>query len=132
MEKFATVEDLEKRWRVLSDIEKDTAETKLVDASCIISSMCGKSGVEIDVTNELQANNLKFVTCEMVKRSMLSPSDQPPMSSYSQAAGGYSESMNFVNPTGDLYLTSSEKRILGIGRQRMFSIRPSGGEDNAY
>lgn len=127
METFATITDLQSRWRALSDIEKTRAETLLMDASVIIATMCAQSSITIDTTDELQAMTLEAITCEMVKRAMLSPIDQAPMSNYSQTAGSYSESGTFVNPTGDLYLTSSEKKRLGIGKQHMFSIRPTGG-----
>ena len=127
METFATITDLQSRWRALSDIEKTRAETLLIDASVIIATMCAQSSITIDTTDELQSMTLEAITCEMVKRAMLSPIDQAPMSNYSQTAGSYSESGTFVNPTGDLYLTSSEKNRLGIGKQHMFSIRPTGG-----
>ena len=127
METFATITDLQSRWRALSDIEKTRAETLLMDASVIIATMCAQSSITIDTTDELQTMTLEAITCEMVKRAMLSPIDQAPMSNYSQTAGSYSESGTFVNPTGDLYLTSSEKKRLGIGKQHMFSIRPTGG-----
>lgn len=124
MEAFATTDELQKRWRALSDIEKDRAETLLLDASAIIATMCARSGIDIDDTDELQALNLKAISCEMVKRAMLSPVDQAPMSQFSQTAGSYTESGTFVNPTGDLYLTANEKKRLGIGRQIMFSMKP--------
>lgn len=127
METFATITELQSRWRALSDIEKPRAETLLMDASVIIATMCAQSSITIDTTDELQTMTLEAITCEMVKRAMLSPIDQAPMSNYSQTAGSYSESGTFVNPTGDLYLTSSEKKRLGIGKQHMFSIRPTGG-----
>ena len=127
METFATITDLQSRWRALSDIEKTRAETLLIDASVIIATMCAQSSITIDTTDELQTMTLEAITCEMVKRAMLSPIDKAPMSNYSQTAGSYSESGTFVNPTGDLYLTSSEKKRLGIGKQHMFSIRPTGG-----
>ena len=127
METFATITDLQSRWRALSDIEKTRAETLLMDASVIIATMCAQSSIKIDTADELQAMTLEAITCEMVKRAMLSPIDQAPMINYSQTAGSYSESGTFVNPTGDLYLTSSEKKRLGIGKQHMFSIRPTGG-----
>lgn len=127
METFATITELQSRWRALSDIEKTRAETLLMDASVIIATMCAQSSITIDTTDELQTMTLEAITCEMVKRAMLSPIDQAPMSNYSQTAGSYSESGTFVNPTGDLYLTSSEKKRLGIGKQHMFSIRPTGG-----
>ena len=124
MESFATITDLQSRWRALSDIEKTRAETLLMDASVIIATMCAQSGIEIDATDELQALTISSITCEMVKRAMLSPVDQAPLKQFSQTAGSYSESGTYVNPTGDLYMTSDEKKRLGIGKQRIFSIRP--------
>ena len=127
MEAFATTSDLVNRWRELNDTEKKRAETLLLDATAKITSMCNDSGVDIDEENEVQAHNLLATTCEMVKRAMLSSVDSAPTTSYSQGAGSYTESFTYANPTGDLYLTSAEKKLLGIGRQRIFSIRPTGG-----
>lgn len=127
MEAFATIEELESRWRSLKDTEKDRAETLLLDASVKIVSMCKQHGVTIDEEDEVQAHSLVSISCEMVKRAMLASVDMAPTTNYSQAAGGYSESFTYANPTGDLYLTSAEKRELGISRQRMFSVKPSGG-----
>lgn len=130
MEPFATVDNLQTRWKTLSDIEKSRAEALLMDASVIVLTMCAKHGVEIDSGDELQAMNLERIVCEMVKRAMLSPVDQAPMTQFSQTAGSYSESGTYANPTGDLYMTSKDKKSLGIGRQRLFSIQPTGGVAN--
>lgn len=127
MEALASPSDLEKRWRALTDTEKPRAEVLLLDATAKIVSMCKSAGVAIDETDEIQAHNLKAVTCEMVKRAMLSSVDNAPATSYTQGAGGYTETISYANPTGDLYLTSAEKILLGIKAQRIFSIRPSGG-----
>lgn len=128
MESFANAEDLERRWRALSDIEKTRAETLLLDASVILATMCAKSGITIDPEDELQAHTVKAITCEMVKRAMLSPVDQAPLSNFSQTAGSFSESGTYVNPTGDLYLTKSEQKRLGIGAQRVFFINQAVGD----
>lgn len=126
MEAFATAADLESRWRMLSDVERKRAETLLADASVIIATKCAQSGIVVDETDELQSLTISSITCEMVKRAMLTPVDQAPMKQFSQTAGPYSESGTYANPNGDLYLTSDEKKRLGIGRQRMFSIAPTG------
>lgn len=127
MEAFATVEQLESRWRSLSDLEKPRAETLLLDASVIICDECEKHGIEVDSSDEKQSLKFEAITCEMVKRAMLTPIDQAPINNYSQTAGSYSESVTYVNPTGDLYLTSGEQKRLGFKRQRVFSVRPTGG-----
>lgn len=127
MEVYATKEDLQKRWRSLSDVELKRADALLTDASVILATTCRNAGVSIDPSDELQSLAVTTIVCEMVKRAMLSPVDQAPMQQFARTAGSYSESGTYVNPTGDLYLTSAEKQRLGIGRQRMFSIQPIGG-----
>lgn len=126
---FATIDDLQDRWRQLTEDEQARASVLLLDASVKITLFCEHSGVLIDTENDLQAEALKAINCEMVKRAMMSPIDMPPVSTFAQTAGSYSESQTYVNPTGDLYLTLSEKKLLGIGGQRLGSIAPViGGE----
>lgn len=127
MEAFATTDDLQKRWRPLNDAEKTRAETLLLDATAKITSMCNDSGVTINDEDEVQSHNLLSITCEAVKRAMLFSVDSSPVTNYSQGAGDYTESFTYANPTGNLYLTNDEKKLLGIKRQRIFSIQPTGG-----
>ena len=122
MDAYATLEDLQSRWRLLSADEQQRATTLLSDAAVKIALACKQSGVAIDAADELQSEALKSINCEMVKRAMMSPIDMPPVSSFAQTAGSYSESQTYVNPTGDLYMTLGEKKMLGIGTQKMGSI----------
>lgn len=124
MDAYATLEDLQSRWRSLSADEQQRATTLLSDAAVKIALACKQSGVAIDAADELQSEALKSINCEMVKRAMMSPIDMPPVSSFAQTAGSYSESQTYVNPTGDLYMTLGEKKMLGIGTQKMGSITP--------
>ena len=124
MDAYATLEDLQSRWRQLSADEQQRATTLLSDAAVKIALACKQSGVAIDAADELQSKALKSINCEMVKRAMMSPIDMPPVSSFAQTAGSYSESQTYVNPTGDLYMTLGEKKMLGIGTQKMGSIPP--------
>ena len=124
MTAYATLEDLQSRWRLLSADEQQRAATLLSDAAVKIALACKQSGVAIDAADELQSEALKSINCEMVKRAMMSPIDMPPMSSFAQTAGSYGESQTYVNPTGDLYMTLGEKKMLGIGTQKMGSIPP--------
>ncbi|HIW77052.1 MULTISPECIES: Gp19/Gp15/Gp42 family protein [Gordonibacter] len=127
MEAFATIEDLQARWRTLTADEQARATAKLADASVIIATECQRAGVDVADPDELTAANLCLTTCEMVKRAMLAGTDQVPMSSYNITAGPFSEQQTFVNPSGDLYLTSKERARLGINRQRAGSIMPNIG-----
>ena len=42
-------------------------------------------------------------------------------------AGPYTQSWTFANPSGDMYLTKMEKRLLGITSGYIGSIRPKVG-----
>lgn len=116
---FATVSDLEARWRTLSDSEKDKAEVLLEDASAYLSAL-----VCVDPASESQQAILRTVTCSMVIRSMSSEQDAFGLSSTSMTAGPYTQSFHFANPSGDFYLTAFERKLLGIGNQVIGTIRP--------
>lgn len=111
---FATVEDLEARWRPLAEAERRTASTMLGDASDKIMTDCPRWASASAVT-------LRRIVCAMVRRAMLNM-DMAGVSQNTQTAGSFSESISYSNPDGDLYLTRSEKRSLGCGVQRLWSI----------
>ena len=124
MEPYATIDDLQARWRTLSPSETETAKTKLQDASVAVALEAKNSGVAIDAADALMGDALKAVVCEMVKRAIVAPVDQAPVSQNSVTAGPFSEQFTFINPAGDLYMTNAEKRKLGFKRQRVGSIAP--------
>lgn len=113
---FATVEDLERRWKKLSEAERERAEVLLDDASDFIRAEFAYTGKELDDTDELMRSNLRIVTCSVVKRMMAASVDQA-ISQMSQTAGSYSAQMTFANPNGDMYMTDREYRLLGIARK---------------
>lgn len=132
MNPFATVSDLTDGWRALTEDEQSRASSLLVRASAMIASELDRAGVTWPPTTEPLMTNLVTVTCNVVRRAMSMPTDYQPVSQYTQSAVGYSETMAYANPNGDMYLTSQEKKSLGIGRQRVGSmrahIRPGGAE----
>ena len=120
---FATVGDLEARWRPLTPAEESTATVLLSDASARVRVECPDIDARLEaVPPTLDADIPKMIACAMVKRAMLAPVDQAPMSQMQQTAGPFSQSGTFVNPTGDLYLTKAEKRLLGCGAQEAFTV----------
>lgn len=130
---FATAQDLQERWRPLSTDEQARAEIILVDATALISALCEQSGVKLpteDAPDVLLSANLRAVCCDVARRSMAVPEDRAGAKSAQQMAGNYMEMFTYDTPLGDLYLTSSEKRRLGIGRQRIAFINALGdGQD---
>lgn len=116
---FATVSDLEARWRPLSETERSKAEVLLEDASAYLSAL-----VCPDPNCDGQTNILRTVTCSMARRSMSSEMDAYGLSSMQITAGPYSQSVSYANPSGDFYLTGFEKKLLGIGGMVIGTIRP--------
>ena len=123
---FATVDDLQARWRVLSEPEQERAAVLLEDASVMLSSL-----VAIDSEDPYQADLLKVVCCSMVQRSMMaSEQDAFGVTQQTVSADIYSRSMTFANPSGDMYLTRNEKKLLGIGTGYIGSIPVKVGDSD--
>ena len=125
---YADVSDLEVRWRTLTDDEQARAEALLDDASAMLDAY-----VTVDETDEKQMQLLKIVTCNMVERAMSTGGDIFGVTQQSMTAGPYAQTFSYANPTGDLYITKAEKRLLGIsgtgkGRTIMYGMV---GDDDA-
>lgn len=121
MAAFATAQDLADRWRPLSPAEETRATVLLGDAAARIRAAVPDVDARID-DGTLDPELPLIVSVEMVRRAMLAPVDQAPAGQVQQTAGPFSQSVSYVNPTGDLYLTRDERRMLGGGRQRASSV----------
>lgn len=120
---YATVSDIEARWRELTADEESKAGVLLDDAAAILDTL----GV-FDSSDPNVAANLRIVSCNMVIRAMsAAQADTFGMSQGSMTAGPYTQSWTFANPSGDMYLTKMEKRLLGITSGYIGSIRPKVG-----
>lgn len=123
---FALVSDIESRWRDLSTDEETRATVLIDDASAMLESL-----VTVDETDTKQAALLKTVCCSMVIRSMsATQSDVFGVSQATMTAGPYTQSQTYSNPTGDMYLTKLEKRLLGITSGYIGSIRAKIGDSD--
>src|SRR5690606_22781431 len=111
---YATVTDLESRWRSLSADERARAEVLLGDAAVRIDAQCPPA----DPLDDEEAR--KIVSCEMVKRAMGSPADSA-VSSALIGAGPYQQQLQYANPTGDLYLTKGDRKLLRCSSQVAFT-----------
>lgn len=120
---FAEVSDIESRWRELSTDEQSRASVLIDDASAMLTAL-----VAIDTDDDEQAQLLKQVCCSMVIRAMsATEADTFGVSQSTITAGPYSQTSNYANPSGDMYLTKLEKRLLGITTSYIGSIRPKIG-----
>ncbi|WP_455136342.1 Gp19/Gp15/Gp42 family protein [Thermophilibacter sp.] len=120
MAAYATLDDYEARYGETDQPER--VKVLLDDASALIDS---QPGFAFRPEDETQRSNLKRVTCSIAHRSMTS-GDLDGVTQYSQNAVGYSAQLTYANPSGDLYITSQEKRSLGIGAGRIGETDPYG------
>lgn len=114
---YATVTDLEARWRALSADEQARAGVLLGDAAVILDAQCPP---DADPPSDVEAR--KIVACGMVQRAMSVGADSVGVTSVQMGAGPYQETRQFSNPTGDLYLTRADKRMLKCGSAVAFTI----------
>ena len=125
---YATIAALEAYWRPLDESEESRATQMITIASSRLRLYASNSGIDIDAKiaeSTDYAEAVKWVVMEATKRALSTPIDTPPVDSYSQAAGPYSENYKFTNPSGDLWFKKAELKTLGIsGVQRATSISP--------
>lgn len=110
---FATVTDLEIRWRPLtSDTERARAEAILDDVSDMIRA-------EYQRWQTCTPETLRRVTVQVAKRA-LAAGDVPAgahgtLASESETTGPFTRQYTYSNPNGDLYLTKADRRALRGG-----------------
>lgn len=121
MENFATVEDLKKLWRALKSDEEKRAEALLEVVSHSLRVEAKKVGKDLDglVANDPSfAMVVKSVTVDVVARTLMTSTDQEPMTQVAESALGYSFSGSYLVPGGGLFIKDSELKRLGLKKQR--------------
>lgn len=118
---FATYDDLEKLWRETKGEESDRCVELLQLVSDCLRAEAQKVGKNLDEIvekNSYLAAVAKSVTVDVVARTLMTSTDQEPMTQISQSAGGYSASGTFLVPGGGLFIKKSELARLGLRRQK--------------
>jgi hypothetical protein len=126
---FATLEQLEAFWKDVPEADEGRADILLELASNRLRLIATDVGIDLDMkveASEAYSTTARWVVMEAVKRAMLTPTDQPPVDTWSQTAGPYSENYKYTNPSGDLWFKKSELKSLGLyGQQKLTSISTS-------
>ena len=130
---YATVQDVINLYRALTPDE--TAKTEqLIPVICSRLRVYGKNvGKDLDamVTADADlAEVAKSVTVDVVARCLMTPTDQAPMSQFSESGLGYTVSGTFTNPGGGIFIKDTELRALGLKVQRYGVIDFYFGEDS--
>lgn len=116
---FATLADLEARWHPIEPSLTQKAQTALDDATVMLLDELDRGGVSVA---SIRPATLTATVCAMVIRKLTTDDEHLGVTNSQQSAGGFSESFTYSNPMGDLYLTSAERKRLGLRRQHAFAF----------
>lgn len=134
MTDYATVTDVQTLWRPLTADEQNRAGLLITVISASLRTEAKK--VEKDLDQMIEADPdlaivAKSVTVDVVARTLMTSTDQEPMTQYSESALGYTVSGTFLTPGGGLFIKRSELARLGLGRPRYRAVEiyniPRGG-----
>lgn len=131
MSSFASIKDVESLWRDLSNEESGRTEELLLVVSDSLREEAYKVGKNLDETiNERPSlkSVVKSVTVDVVARTLMTSTDQEPMTQFSEGAMGYSVSGSYLIPGGGLFIKDSELKRLGLKNQR-YGVIDFYGED---
>ena len=121
MTNYATVGDLETLWRSLKFDESKRAEALLGVVSDSLRVEARKVGKDLDKMvqeSPSYANVVKSVAVDVVARTLMTSTDQEPMTQMTESALGYSFSGSYLVPGGGLFIKDSELKRLGLKKQR--------------
>lgn len=118
---YCCVDDVISLWRPLRVEEIDRVKSLIPIVENSLRVEADKVGKDIDVLSrdsEAYRSVLKSVIVDVVARTLMTSTDQEPMTQYAEAALGYSYSGSFLVPGGGLFIKKSELARLGLRRQR--------------
>ena len=121
LEPFASVDDLEILWRKVEIHELCRSEELLRTVSHVLRVEAKKVKKDLDLLvkqDESYSHLVKSVVVDIVARTLMTSTNQEPMTQYSESALGYSVSGSFLVPGGGLFIKDSELKRLGLKKQR--------------
>ena len=122
MAAFATVDDMTLLWRKMTAEEQSRAAALLDLVSDSLRAEADKVGKNLDkmlAASPYLVSVARSVTVDVVARTLMTSTDQEPLSQFSQTAGPFSASGTYLVPGGGLFIKRSELARLGLRRQKM-------------
>lgn len=121
MTSFANLDDLQVLWKKLKPVEIERAEALLETVSDMLREEAVRYGRDLDkmvAERASYATVVKSVIVDIVARTLMTSTEQEPMTQFSQSALGYSVSGSYLVPGGGIFIKNSELKRLGFTRQR--------------
>ena len=126
MDNFATIEDIRTLWRALTPEEEERASALLEKVSSILRSEADKVGKDLDLMIQQKpylADVATSVTVDVVARALATPTNQEPVSQFTESAMGYSYSGTYLVPGGGVFIKKAELARLGLKRQKIGGMK---------
>lgn len=117
---YCSIGDVISLWRPLKgeEISRAGELIPIIESSLRIEADKVGKDLEEMAQDDDYRNVLKSVIVDVVARTLMTATDQEPMTQYSESALGYSFSGSFLVPGGGLFIKKSELSRLGLKRQR--------------
>lgn len=117
---FATIDDVITLFRELTtdEIERTNALLPIISDSLRLEADKVNKNLDLMAEDLVFANVLKSVVVDVVARTLMTSTDQEPMTQTSESALGYSFSGTFLVPGGGLFIKRQELSRLGLRKQR--------------
>ena len=130
---YATIDDVTTLWRPMTQEEQTRAEALIGVVSADLREHARRVGKDLDAMvaeSEDLATIAKSVTVDVVARTLMTSTNQEPMTQITESALGYSMSGTFLAPGGGLFIKRSELARLGLRRQRYGVLDFYGGMED--
>ena len=125
MSDYATIQDVINLKRSLTSEEQTRAGYLIPIISNLIRVEAQRTGRDYDqmiVDTPILADVAKSVTCDVVIREINTPGTQLPATSYSEGAGGVTQSYTLPNSSGAIKLWPSDLKALGLRVQKIDAL----------
>lgn len=135
MADYATLQDVTTLFRALTPAEQAKVTSLLPIVSDELRQRAHDVGKDLDDmldNGDVLPNVVKSVVVDVVARALMTPTNEAPMSQYSESALGYTVSGTFLVPGGGLFVKKSELERLGLRRQRIGVIELYGTNKGHY
>lgn len=127
---YITVDDVIKLFRSLTKDEADRAAEIIPAVESSIRLEAENVGKDLDelLKDKNYKTVFKSVVVDVVGRTLMTSTDQEPMTQSSESALGYSWSGTYLVPGGGLFIKRTELAKLGLRKQR-YGVIDFYGED---
>lgn len=107
---------------VMVTVDAKETDTFTVSGTTLAFATAPTGEILVSYSYRALAEVARAVVCDVVMRELNTPGTQLPATSYSESAGGVSQSYSLPNSSGAIKLWPSDLKALGLKRQKIDSL----------